>query len=260
MTDHSDVSYRNLPPDLASLARAAQASMMAAAIQSGDVRVASHFDVARHEAGHVVGSALLGGGTRHCWVRRVEAGWIGYTEPRELPAWGIPPGSNRRVLTPQGSVARAVFFLSGPFAERENGGGAGLANLAADLPEMLEGLEAFRMALLMAMFPDAPPADDGAEALVQSSFLVVLNRLFPWLMGALQREGGPLDAVAAKLVKHGRLAAHEIAPLVRSITPISPVELFDHLRQGLAVGPLPQAIPPAYLDATQAPALGSDVG
>lgn len=65
---------------------------------------------------------------------------------------------------------------------------------------------------------------------------------------------------AAKLVTHGRLAAHQIAPLVRSITPISPVELFDHLRQGLAVGPLPPAIPPAYLETMQASSVGLEVG
>ena len=153
-----------------------------------------------------------------------------------------------------------MFCLSGPLAERGNGGGEGLANLAADFPEMLEGVETLRLAVAMALFPVAPPSDDGAVALIEASFLDMGRRLLPWLAGALQREGGPLDAVAAKLVKHGRLAAHEIASLVRSITPISPVELFDHLRQGLAVGPLPPAIPPAYLEAMQAFSASSDVG
>lgn len=260
MTDHSELSYRNLTPDLAMAAQVAQASLLAAAVASGDVRVASHHDVARHEAGHVVGNALLGGKTRHCWVRRAQGGWIGYTDRRESPAWSVPLGHHKRVMTPQGSVARAVFCLSGGLAERANGGGEGLANLAADFPEMLEALEALRMAVVMAMFPIAPPADERAEALVKSPAFVMSRRLFPWLMAALRREAGPLEAIAAKLVKHGRLAAHQIAPLVRSITPISPMELFDHLRQGLAVGPLPPAIPPAYLEAMQAASAGLDVG
>lgn len=249
MTGHGDVNFRNLPPDLAMMAREAQASLVAEAIRSGDVRFASKQDVARHEAGHVVGSALLGAGTRHCWVRGTEGVWIGYTEPRDMPAWGIPTGDGRRLLTPPGALARAVFCLAGSLAERTEGGGDSLANLATDLPEMMEGAEALRSAVVVAVSPDAPPANDEALEAIQHMHGAMLARLFVWIVGELTCEAKPLNAIARKLGTHGRLISHEIAPLVRGVTSISTDDLFDHLRQGLAIGPLPRDNPAAYLTA-----------
>lgn len=259
MTQHGNLNSRNLPPELALLTSLAQQSLLAEAMRAGEMRPASHHDVARHEAGHVLGSALLGAGTRHCWVRRVDGAWIGYTEPRELPAWSIPVNDGRRALTPHGGVARAVFCFAGPTAERGKGGGGGLANLAGDLPEMMQAMEAFRVPVVMAGFPDRPPSDDEEVERVGRAHMRMWARLVGWLTDAVHREAPCIDAIAAKLVTHGRLASHEIEPLVRGVTRISTGGLFDHLRQGLPIGPLPEAIPAAYLDELRERSPGSDM-
>lgn len=188
MLSRFEGNYRNrLPPDLAMTAQINRASLLAAAVASGDARLASHQDVARHEAGHVVGYALLGVGTRRCWVRRFKRDWIGRTQRYGLPVWGAPLGHEGRFMTPPAGIAQAVSCLSGPLAERAVGGGEGLANFAADLPEMLEGFAMLRLSVALALFPDALPSDDGAEALVEAAFRDMGHRLHASLLGELRR-------------------------------------------------------------------------
>jgi len=250
MPSHSETNYRNLPPDLATITRIAQASMLAAAVRPEDQRLPSRSDVAHHEAGHVVGSALLGGGTRLCWIREIGGAWNGYVNPHELPDWGVfIVGGEKRILTPRGCIARALFCWAGPSAERERDGTGGLMNRAADLPELMEGMEALRIAITMARFPNAPPTNEDDQAFIQPLFATIAPRLFALTVGLLRDEASRIETIALKLLVHQRLIKHEIAPLTRGIVPMSVNDLFDELRKGLAVGPLPTEIPSAYLDA-----------
>lgn len=239
----------HLPPDIALLAALAQKSLLAEAARAGDIRPPSREDAARHEAGHAVGSALMGGGVRSCTVRQTRDGWIGQTVPAELPTWRIPLPSGGSFLTPPGAIARAVHLYAGPLAERQRGGGAGPANLANDVGEMMSALQVLRSAVLLAAFPGAMPQSEEAIEPLLPAIVAIDARFIPWLMGALRREIERVDAIAAKLVTHGRLASHELAPLLSGVVPITPEDLFDHLRQGLGVGPLPPTMPPPYLAA-----------
>lgn len=257
----SDVDdFRNLPPDLVAITQAARASLLAAAILNGETERPTQADVARHEAGHVMGGALLGGRTRSCWIRQSQGEWAGMSIPRELPAWHGPKIGRLQMLTPQGCIARAVFCWSGPVAERQHGRGGGALNLATDFAELMDGCEALRIGVTMAMFPNAQPADDDDHDLIQHAGKVITDRLYGWLVAVQGRESERVEATAAKLLTHGRLLGRQLDWIMRGLTPISPSDLFDHLRQGLAVGPLPPNIPPAYLEGMQPPVLGSDVG
>ncbi|WPB86916.1 hypothetical protein [Sediminicoccus rosea] len=230
---------------------------MAAAILNGETERPTQADVARHEAGHVMGSALLGGGTRSSWVRYCQGAWIGMTVPRDVPAWHVPKIGGLQMLTPQGCIARTVFCWSGPVAERQHGRGGGALNLANDMAEMVQGCEALRVGITMAMFPNAQPEDHDDYESIQHAGKVITDRLHGWTVAALGRELERVEATAAKLVTHGRLIGRQLDWIMRGLTPISPSDLFDHLRQGLAVGPLPPNIPPAYLEGMQASAFGS---
>lgn len=242
----------HLPPDLALMVTQAQRLLLDLAARSGHTCLPSRGDVARHEAGHAIGAALMGGGVRSCTLRFANGAWHGVTEIADLPTWRLPVTGGGRLLTPAGAVASAASMYAGPIAERQRGRGADLANAAHDLGEAVQAKQVLRSAVLMASLRGAPPASE--EAL--QPFLQSISRIdaafTQWLIGALDREIERVDALAAKLERHGRLAAHEIRPLLRGVVPTTPEDLFNHLRQGLLIGPLPSTLPPAYRAAAAA--------
>lgn len=250
----------HLPPDIALLAALAQKSLLAEAARAGDIRPPSREDAARHEAGHALGSALMGGGVRPCAVRQTRDGWTGQTVPAELTAWRTSLPTGEPVLTPAGAVARAFFRLAGPLAKRQQGGSTGPASLAADVREMLSADELLRSAIVLAALPEVPPANEEAIEPLQGAIITITFRVKVSLMEALRQEAPRLDAIAKALMTHDRLASHEVTPLLRGVASVSPEAYFDCLRQRLPVGPLPRGLPQAYRDATHARALGLDLG
>lgn len=241
----------HLPPDIALKVTQAQRLLLDLAARSGHTCLPSRGDVARHEAGHAIGAALMGGGARSCAVRFANGVWYGVTEIANLPTWRLPVAGGGRLLTPPGAVANAVWTYAGPIAERQRGRGAGLANAAHDLGEAVQAKRLIHFAVLLAVSPDTLLPSEPTEPLLHASH-TINSRFTQWLIGALDREIERVDALAAKLETHGRLAAHEIRPLLRGVVPTTPEDLFNHLRQGLEVGPLPPTLPPPYRAAAAA--------
>lgn len=86
-----------------------------------------------------------------------------------------------------------------------------------------------------------------AEAAIEPMQVTITNRLVPRLCGMLSTEEARIEAFANKLQIHSRLVTHEISPFVRGIKPIDVSIVFDELREGLPMGPLPRGLPPFYL-------------
>jgi hypothetical protein len=177
---------------------------------------------------------LAGAAVAACWLGAAPecsfdydhqgAGWEGRLH---FPA---PPGPARRLLDAAtvlaGFMARPL--LPGQLSVRERDVLA-LATVRADV-----------LAAVQAAGGDAAAAATVHDRLLAEATILVTM------------ENDRIAAVAARLTLHQRLTARDLRPLMKGLHRTTPTALFDRLRKGLPIGPLPDDIPPAYRDSERA--------
>ncbi len=234
------------------LSRAASIQAQRQAQALGIVRFSSIEDVARHEASHAVLGRTMFGSVRSMTLSRRGVEWTGWTAYPTFPSsWRIEIASGLATHAPQSAFAMGLVTLAGPIGERTAADGSPLqaGSLAVDATEMERGVELIRFALGATIFPRPDVID--IDQLHGEQINTLLARIPEILVQLLVQHGAVRDALAKKLAARRRLSAHQLKPMLSGIPEIGPDAIFDQLRAGTAVGPLPTTLPPAFLKAAR---------
>ncbi|MBS7790083.1 hypothetical protein KTR66_08760 [Roseococcus sp. SDR] len=176
----------------------------------------SNFDIeARDLAGATVAACWLGMAPECSFdYDHEDAGWVGRLR---LPAQRSPARSVLNAAAVLAGFMARPALPAGHFWLRERDVHA-LANARADV------LKATQAA-----------AGDATAAVAMH------DRLLAEVTILTTKESDRIAAVAARLFREGHLAQRDLRPLMRGLRRTSPQGLFDSLRRGLPLGPLPPA-------------------
>lgn len=191
-------------------------------MQSGQgVRVSTKDAVAEHEASHAVMGTMIGLPIRRVEVFFKKGQWSGFTTYHQ-PDWLHRPGpGSRSILTPRGAFALGLHTLAGPMGE-----GDGAGDFFLDAIEMAEGVGYLHSAFVVSAFPDGTPSDRDDYYGPMMEFASSVLSLVPVM---LDHCADSVGAMAERLVRTGRLAAHEVQQLTKDVPRVDLHEQFNAL-------------------------------
>jgi len=250
------VTFRSPFHLLSSESQAQYLSLARAGMVSDMATPTTRRQVAVHEAGHLVVAAALGAPPRRARIWQETQTplreWHGenYTEhPANWVSRRAPPCGS-----PLGLVSEGLIEAAGPLAEQLFVQEARSEwNRLNDAPEMAVAVAKAASGLFLS-WPDAQAAQDEWEkhaSVIQVAAHALIGHVCADLL--IGANMSVVALVADKLTTHGRLARHEIAPLVRDVAPVSlssVVATFlasapDLMRMIYRVWGLPAAVLPA---------------